>query len=157
GLLKTASQAGMRNLRAFSVTLPAGSARSLGVTLDSKPASRSELTQMIEGKAERGLGQKISELRVNYRGVEGFKWAPQYLVSGVTEQVIAQYEHVFRQIGWQAGMITPQHIGEAQWLIRQDLEDDQVVVSVNDHGFAAVIVRGDEPLLVREVECAEEE
>jgi Tfp pilus assembly PilM family ATPase len=156
-LLKTAAQAGMKNLQTLSVSLPAGSARSLVVTLDSMPDSRSELAQMIEWKTERGLGQKFGDLRVNHTRLKDFNGRPQYLVSGVTEQVISQYERIFKQLGWQVGMITPQHIGEAQWLIRQRLEDDQVVVSVNDHGFAAVIVRGDEPLLVREVECAPEE
>src|SRR5262249_28845321 len=112
---------------------------------------------MIEWKAERGLGQKFDALRVNYTRLKNFNGRPQYLVSGATEPVISQYERIFKQLGWQAGLIAPQHIGEAQWLIRQGLEDDQVVVSVNEHGFAAVIVRGKEPLLVREVECAPEE
>src|SRR5262249_45669493 len=112
---------------------------------------------MIEWKAERGLGQKFDALRVNYTRLKNFNGRPQYLVSGATEPVISQYERIFKQLGWQSGMITPQHIGEAQWLIRQGLEDDQVVISVNDHGFAAVIVRGKEPLLVREGECAPEE
>jgi Tfp pilus assembly PilM family ATPase len=156
-LSKTASQAGMKSIRALSVSLPAGSARSMVVTLDSVPTSRTELAQMIEWKAERGLGQKFGDLRVTHARLKDFNGRPQYLISGVTEQVIAQYERIFKQLGWQAGMIAPQHIGEAQWLIRQGLEDDQVVVSVSEHGFAAVIVRGDEPLLVREVECAPEE
>src|SRR5262249_7384432 len=73
------------------------------------------------------------------------------------ERVIAQYELIFERLGWHAGMIAPQHIGEAQWLMRQGLEDDQVVVSLNDRGFDAVIVRGREPLMIREVECAPEE
>jgi hypothetical protein len=37
------------------------------------------------------------------------------------------------------------------------MEDDQVVVSLNERGFDTVIVRGREPLMVREVECAPEE
>jgi hypothetical protein len=71
--------------------------------------------------------------------------------------VIAQYERIFERLGWHAGMIAPQHIGEAQWLMRLGLKDDQVVVSLHERGFDAVIVRGKEPLIVREVECAPEE
>jgi hypothetical protein len=82
---------------------------------------------------------------------------PQYLVSAVSEQVVAQYEQIFKQLGWQVGMIAPQHIGEAQWLMRQNLPEDQVVVSLNERGFDAVVVRGKEPILVREVECPPEE
>jgi Tfp pilus assembly PilM family ATPase len=156
-LSKSASRAGMGNVKALSVSLPSGSARSMVVALDAAPASRTELEQVIEWKAERGLGQKFGDLRVNYTRLRDLGGRPQYLVSATTERVIAQYERIFERLGWHAGMIAPQHIGEAQWLMRQGLKDDQVVVSMNERGFDAVIVRGHEPLIVREVECAPEE
>jgi hypothetical protein len=127
------------------------------VALDAAPASRAELEQMIEWKAERGLGQKFGDLRVGCARLRDLGGRPQYLVSATTERVAAQYERIFERLGWHAGMIAPQHIGEAQWLMRQGLEYDQVVVSMNERGFDAVIVRGQEPLIVREVECAPEE
>jgi Tfp pilus assembly PilM family ATPase len=156
-LSKTASRAGMGSVKALSVSLPSGSARSMVVSLDATPTSRAELEQMIEWKSERGLGQKFGDLRVNYTRLRESGGSPQYLVSATTERVIAQYERIFDRLGWHAGMIAPQHVGEAQWLMRQGLEDDQVVVSLNERGFDAVIVRGREPLIVREVECAPEE
>jgi Tfp pilus assembly PilM family ATPase len=156
-LSKTASRSGMGNIKELSVSLPSGSARSIVITLDAAPATRTELAQMIEWKSERGLGQKFSDLRVNHTRLSNLGGRPQYLVSATTEQVIAQYERIFGRLGWHAGMIAPQHIGEAQWLMRQGLKDDQVVVSLNERGFDAVIVRGREPLMVREVECASEE
>ncbi len=156
-LSRTAAQAGMKNVRTLSVSLPPGSARSMVAALDSVPGSRAELTQMIEWKAERGTGQRASDLRLSYFRLSELNGRPQYLISAATEQVISQYERTFKRLGWQAGMIAPQSIGEAQWLIRQGLADDQVVVSVNERGFDAVIVRGKEPLLVREVECAPED
>lgn len=156
-LSRTAAQAGMKRVRALSVSLPSGSARSLVVTLDETAVSRSELAQVLEWKVERGVGQKFSDLRVNYARLSDLNGHPQYLIAAASERVVAQYERIFKQMGWQAGMITPRHIGEAQWLIQQDLEDDQVVVSLNDRGFDAVIVRGGEPLLAREVECEPEE
>jgi Tfp pilus assembly PilM family ATPase len=156
-LAKTASRAGMGNIKSLNVSLPSGSARSMVAALDAAPASRAELEQMIEWKTERGMGQKFGDLRVNYTRLRDLGGRPQYLISATTERVIAQYERIFGRLGWQAGMIAPQHIGEAQWLMRQGLEDDQVVVSLNERGFDAVIVRGQEPLMVREVECAPEE
>jgi hypothetical protein len=156
-LSRTATQAGIKNARALSVSLPAGSARSMVAALDSVPTSRAELQQMIEWKAERGTGQKAGGLRISYSRLSDLNGRPQYLISAVTEQVVEQYERIFKRLGWQAGMIAPQSIGEAQWLIRQGLEDDQVLVSVNERGFDAVIVRGAEPLLAREVECQPEE
>jgi Tfp pilus assembly PilM family ATPase len=156
-LSKTASRSGMGNIKELSVSLPSGSARSMVATLDSQATSRAELQQMIEWKAERSMGQKSSDLRINYARLSDLGGRPQYLISAAAERVIAQYEQIFERLGWHAGMIAPQHVGEAQWLIRQSLEDDQVVVSLNERGFDAVIVRGQEPLIVREVECASEE
>jgi len=59
-LLKTASRAGMGNVKELSVSLPSGSARSMVVALDAAPTSRAEMEQMIEWKTERGMGQKFS-------------------------------------------------------------------------------------------------
>ncbi len=156
-LQKTAAQAGMNRVKTLSVTLPAGSARSLVVSLDTTPSSRAELAQMLEWKVERGLGHKFSELRVNYNRLKDFNGRSQWIVSAVHEYVIEQYERIFNQLGWQVGLIAPQHIGEAQWLMRSGMEEDQVVVSLNSRGFDAVIVRRDEPILVREVTCPVEE
>src|SRR5262245_16572825 len=156
-LSRTAAQAGMKNIRMLSVSLPPGSARCMVASLDSVPGSRAELAQMIEWRAERGTGQKAGDLRTSYSRLSDLGGRPQYLITAATEQVISQYERIFNRLGWMAGMITPQSIGEAQWLIRQGLDDDQVVVSVNERGFDAVIVRGAEPLLAREVECQPEE
>src|SRR5262249_21453569 len=156
-LSRTATQAGMKNMRMLSVSLPPGSARGMVAALDSIPGSRAELQQMIEWKAGRRTGQKARDLRDSYSRLSDLNGRPQYLISAATEQVVAQYELIFKRLGWHAGMIMPQSIGEAQWLIRQGLDDDQVVVSLNERGFDAVIVRGNEPLLVREVECPPEE
>jgi Tfp pilus assembly PilM family ATPase len=156
-LSKTASRSGMESIKELSVCLPPGSARSIVATLDAVPAARTEMEQMIEWKAERGLGQKFADLRVNHTRLSDLGGRPQYLISATTERVIAQYERIFGQLGWHAGMIAPQHIGEAQWLMRLGLKDDQIVVSLHERGFDTVIVRGREPLIVREVECAPEE
>lgn len=156
-LTRTAAQAGLTRLRNLSATLPAGSARSLVVTLESVPGSRVELKQMMEWKIERSLGQKSSELRLDYGRLRDFNGRPQWLVSAVHEQVAVQYERVFKQLNWTVGLLAPQHLGEAQWLIRAGLDEDQVVVSLHDGGFDAVIVRGKEPILVREVSCTPEE
>src|SRR5215813_8545933 len=64
-LSKTASRAGLGNVSELSVSLPSGSARSMVVALDAAPTSRAEMEQMIEWKAERGLGQKFGDLRVS--------------------------------------------------------------------------------------------
>jgi Tfp pilus assembly PilM family ATPase len=125
-LTKTASRAGMGGVKELSVSLPSGSARSMVIALDATPASRNEMAQMMEWKTERSLGQKFGDLRVNHTRLRDMGGRPQYLISAAAERVIAQYERIFERLGWQAGMIAPQNIGESQWLMRQDLEEDQV-------------------------------
>jgi Tfp pilus assembly PilM family ATPase len=152
-LKRTSTQAGMDRVKALSASLPAGSARSIVISLDGVPANRSELDQMVEWKAERSLGHKISDLRMSYRRLRDLNGRSQWIVSTVHQDVIGQYERIFAGLGWHVGLIAPQHLGEAQWLLRSGMEEDQVMLSLNVRGFEAVIVRGDEPLLVREVVC----
>lgn len=156
-LSQTASQAGLKRPGNLSVALPSGSARSQVVSLDNVPSSRREAAELIEWKIERSFGQKSGDLQTSYTRLSDFNGRPHWLVTAVHSRVLQQYERIFRELRWQAGMIVPQNLGEAQWLIRQKLADDQVIVSLNERGFDAVIVRGREPILVREVECAPEE
>src|SRR5262245_24200303 len=91
-LKRTATQAGMGRIRNMSVTLPAGSARSMVITLDSLPGSRAEIEQMLEWKIERGIGQKVADLRLNYSRLSDFGGRPQWIVAVTHERVVAQYE-----------------------------------------------------------------
>jgi Tfp pilus assembly PilM family ATPase len=150
---RASTQAGMDKLKALSASLPAGSARSIVMSLDSVPANRAELAQMLEWKIERSLGYKLSDLRVNYSRLSDFNGRAHWLASAAHREVIGQYERIFARLGWQVGLIVPQHLGEAQWLLRSGLAEDQVLLSLNGRGFEAVIVRGAEPLMVREVVC----
>lgn len=156
-LNRTATQAGISRPRALSLALPSGSARSQVITLDSVPASRLEFNQLIEWKIERTFGQKFADLKTSYTKLNDFHGRPQWLVTAVHNRVLEQYENLFKQMHWTVGMVVPQHLGEAQWLIRQKLDEDQIVVSLSEAGFSTVIVRKDEPIMVREVECAPEE
>lgn len=139
----------------LSVTLPEGSAHSLVTTLDQHPASRGELEQMLDWKISRTSSLKTTDMRMSYQQLSDVNGQARYLVSAVHNHVLEQYENILNQIGWQPGAIIPQHLGEAQWLLRGDVEpdEDQALVSVNEQGFVVVIVRGQEPLLVREVTC----
>lgn len=156
-LTQTATQAGLPRPRNLSIALPSGSARSQVIALDSAPKSRAELTELLEWKIERSFGQRFNDLRTSSRRLKDFNGRPHWLVTASHSRVLEQYERIFKELRWQVGMIAPQSLGEAQWLMRQRLQDDQVIVSLNGHGFDTVIVRGDEPILVREVECSPEE
>jgi len=157
-LTKTATQAGITRPRSLSVALPAGSARSQIISMEAVPETRAELAQLLEWKIERAFGQKSSDLRTGstvLRDSSGGR--SHWLITAIHSRVLEQYERIFKELRWSVGLIVPQHLGEAQWLIRQKSTDDQIVVSVNERGFETVIVRGTEPILVREVECSEQE
>ncbi|HZS05368.1 MAG TPA: hypothetical protein VFD58_11080 [Blastocatellia bacterium] len=156
-LTRTAEQSELKRLRKLSVALPEASARSFVVALDSEPSSRAELNQMLEWKAERNLGCKPADVRMTSRRLETLSGKSNWLVAAAHEKVLEQYERIFDEMGWQAGLVAPQHLGEAQWLIRAEIPEDQAMVSLNPRGFTVVIVRGREPILVREIVCAPEE
>jgi Tfp pilus assembly PilM family ATPase len=156
-LTKAATQANIGRVRRLTLALPEGSARSLVISLDSVPTSRAELNQMLDWKIERSLGGKSGEMRVTHKRLSPLNGRAQWLITAAHQQVLAQYERALGQIGWQAGVIVPQHLGEAQWLMRAGVTEDQALVSFNERGFAVVIVRGDEPIMVREIICAPEE
>ncbi len=158
-LSATAEQAGFSRRLKLSVTLPEGSAHSIIATLDNKPHSRAELDQMLVWKIGRATNLKATEMRTSVQPLSKLEGQPRWLVTAVHNEVLKQYERLFSQLGWQVGMVLPQHLGEAQWLMRGEVEahEDQVLVSVNEQGFVVVIVRGQEPLLIREVSCSVEE
>jgi Tfp pilus assembly PilM family ATPase len=158
-LSATAEKAGFSRKLKLSVTLPEGSAHSQIVTLEHKPASRAELEQMLAWKIGRTTNLKAADLRLSFTPLSQQSGQPRWLVAGVHQQVLDQYERLFSQLGWQAGLILPQHLGEAQWLLRGGAaaDEDQALVSVNEQGFVVVLVRGTEPLLIREVTCTPQE
>ncbi|HEX4949340.1 MAG TPA: hypothetical protein VFZ34_21885 [Blastocatellia bacterium] len=150
-----AERAGFGRKLKLSLTLPEGSAQSLVVTLEQKPVSHSELEQMLNWKISRTTNLKPAEMRMSFQSLSPHNGQPRWLVAAVHEQVLQQYERALSQLGWQAGAVLPQHLGEMQWLLRgaASAEEDQALVSTNDRGFVVVIVRGTEPILVREVFC----
>ena len=150
-----ADKAGFARKLSLSVTLPEGSAHSLVVTLDQKPTSRAEMEQMLDWKISRTTSLKPADTRTSFQPLSPQNGQPRFLVGAIHKQVLGQYERMFAQLGWHAGAIVPQHLGEAQWLLRNELDsnEDQALVSVNERGFVVVFVRGQEPLLVREVIC----
>ncbi|MFM8395469.1 MAG: hypothetical protein ACKOB4_16265 [Acidobacteriota bacterium] len=156
-LRRVADQADVRKMGNLNVALPTGSARSLVIALDSLPSSKSEMAQLTDWKIERASGYPISELQVSRHRLADQNGAPHWLVGVVHQRVIAQYENLFRQLGWRAGLITPQNLGAVAWLLRGDLQEDQLLVSVTSSGFEVIFVRGNEPIMVREVECQPEE
>ena len=154
-----AASAGLLKQKRWSLSLPEATARTLVLTLEGQTQSSSELQDVLRWKIERGFGASLEELSVSkdklQRDAQG---RDRYLVIAIKRAVLAEYEAVLDSLGWRAGLILPRHLGEAQWLIRNGAAvGDSLLLSGSSNGFTGVIFRDKHPLIVRTVNCTEEE
>jgi hypothetical protein len=152
-IAQTAEAAGLANKKRWSVALPDATARTVVIALESRPSNRRELSEVISWKIERVIGLPASELRISRQRMNAAGGQDRYVVTVAHNEVLAQYESVFYDMGWNAGLMLPRHIGEAQWLMWDDTPGDKMLVSSNRTGFTTLIVRNGDPILVRTFVC----
>jgi hypothetical protein len=153
-LAELARSAGLLQQKRWSMTLPDAASRSLIVTLESKPASNSELEEVLRWKMERGFGEPLEELTISKeRLLADEQGRDRYLVVATRAAVLDEYESVLHSLGWRAGLILPRHIGESQWLTMNGSQTDSLLLSSSGDGFTVVVFRGARPLIVRTVHC----
>lgn len=150
-----ASSAGLLRQKRWSLSLPEATTRTLVMTIEQ---SGGELQEILSWKIERSFGAPLEELSISR---EKLQKDPQgrdrYLVIGVRKSVLAEYEAVLESLGWRTGLILPRHLGEAQWLMRNGAAGDSLLLSGFTDGFTGVIFRGRHPLILRTVNCHEDE
>jgi Tfp pilus assembly PilM family ATPase len=159
-LAELVTSAGLGRQHKWSVALPEATTRTIILTLESAPASRAELEEILRWKIERGFGAPLEELRVSrQRLAPDTQGRARYLVTGTQFSVLAEYEAVFAALGWRAGLILPRHVGELRWLLRSGmrLNSDALLISLHAEGFTAVLMRNTQPLIVRSVMCDAED
>src|SRR6185503_9037774 len=153
-----ATSAGLLRQKRWSLSLPEATARTLVLTLESQSQSAGELQDVLRWKIERGFGIPVEELSVSKERLQkDLQGRDRYLVIAVKRAVLAEYEAVLESLGWRAGLILPRHLGEAQWLVRNGSAGDSLLLSGSSQGFTGVIFRDKHLLIVRTVECTEEE
>ena len=155
-ITQTAEAAGLANKKRWSVALPDATARTVVIALESRPSSRRELNEVVAWKIERVIGVPANELRISRQRMNTAAGQDRYVVTVAHNEVLAQYEALFADLGWNAGLVLPRHIGEAQWLIWDDTPGDKMLVSSNRTGFTTLIVRSGDPILVRTFVCERE-
>ena len=153
---QTAEAAGLASKRQWAIALPEGAARSFVVLLESKPANRKELNEILNWKIERVIGVPASELITSRQKLLRNGKDERYLVTAALNETIAEYEDLFNRVGWRAGLMLPRHMGEAQWVMMEKTPGDKMLVSANRSGFTAVIIRNHEPVLMRSYTCEPE-
>ncbi len=153
---QTAEAAGLANKKQWCIALPEGAARSIVVTLESKPSGRKELNEIMAWKIERLIGIPASELAISRQKLHQDYKQERYIVTVARQAILVEYEALFHTLGWQAGLMLPRHMGEIQWLMMDKAEGDKMLVSANRSGFTAVVVSHGEPVLVRNYVCEPE-
>ena len=153
GLLsEVALSAGLGKQRKWSVALPEAATRASILTLESAPASRAELEEVLHWKYERAFGAPEAELRVSRERLSQDSQGKQrYLAVGIRLAVLDEYEAVFEAMGWRAGLILPRHQGEARWVTKAG--GDALLVSSHAEGFTALVLRDSQPAIARSVIC----
>ena len=148
--------AGLLNQKSWSVSLPSSTARSAILTLDN--AGKGELEEILEWKAEQSFGAPSGQLRITRYPISNDRDGKQrYFATAVKLSVIDEYESVFEQFGWKAGLILPRAVAETNWLLNESTAMDSLLISSQSDGFTAVLLRGNEPTVVRSVTCTPSE
>ncbi len=149
------TSAGLLNQKKWSVSLPGSTARAAIITLDAG-TTRSDGEEVLDWKTEQAFGIALSEMRISRQ-----KIAPdndgreRYFATAVKLSVLDQYETLFEGFGWNAGLILPRAVSEAAWL--SSTAADSFLISSQNDGFTAILMRGGEPGVVRSVTCTESE
>lgn len=153
-LLELVTGAELGQQKKWSVAVPETAARTMIIALETVPASRAELEEMLQWKTERSFGASLQEMQVSRQRLSpDTQGRTRYLVTGMRSAVLAEYEAVFARLGWHAGLILPRHMGESWWLMKDNAATDSLLVSGHSEGFTALLLRGDQPLIVRSVVC----
>jgi hypothetical protein len=152
------TNAGLLRQRKWSVTLPESSARTVILSLESAVGSRRELEEVLEWKVERGFGVPNNELRIARKALKpDANGRARYVATGVRVSVLQEYESVFKALGWTAGLILPRHVGEERWLTKNGHQGDSLLLTSHDQGFTSVLLRDNQPLILRSVLCEPED
>jgi hypothetical protein len=151
-------RAGLQKQKRWSISLPGNTARTAILMLENEPASKSELEEILDWKAESSFGAPAGELRLSREKISPDKdGKARYFATAVKLSVIDEYENLFETFGWQAGLILPRAVSEANWLIDKNAQSDSLLISSQSDGFTALLMRRDEPVVVRNVICTDDE
>ncbi len=150
--------AGLAKQKRWSISLPSNTARTAILTLENAPASKDELSEVLDWKAENIFGVPSGEMRISRRRITpDASGKLRYFATAVKLSIVDEYETLFERMNWRAGLVLPRVVSEAGWLIDRKKRTDSLLISSNVDGFTALLLRGDEPNVVRSVTCTESE
>ena len=125
------------------------------MTIDGGAAAKTETEEILDWKAEQSFGAPAGELRITRHKISNDRdGRSRYFATAVKLSVIDEYETVFERLGWTAGLILPRAVSETKWLLGNSSGTDSLLLSSQNDGFTAMLLRGDEPAVVRTVTCS---
>lgn len=155
---RAATECGMGGHRNWSVSLPSTAARTAIISISEVPASRSELSEVLDFKAETSFGVASDQLRISMEKLQDTgDGKTRYFASAIKLSVIDEYESVFEMLGWRAGLVLPKAVCELKWLVEAMPAGDSILISHQENGFTALLLRNGQPALVRSVTCRDDE
>lgn len=147
------SSAGLMRQNNWSVSLPSNSARSAIIVIDSDTGG-TNIEELLDWKAEQSFGVPSGELRISKYKISPLEdGKSRWFATAVKLSVIDEYESVFEGLGWKAGLILPKAVGETRWLMSDSGATDSLLLSEQNDGFTALLIRNNEPAVVRSVTC----
>ena len=155
-LHEAAGLAGLLKQKNWSVALPSKTARTAILTVEADGGGN--IDDVLDWKSEQSFGVPAAALRItkNRLSPDGDGRA-RYVATAVKLSVIDEYESVFEDLGWKAGLILPRPVGESNWLLRNGHAADSLLLSSQEDGFTAVLFSNGEPNVIRSVTCSESE
>ncbi len=152
-LEEAVTTSGLMKQKLWSVSLPSNTARSAILTLDSG-AAKNESEDILDWKAEQSFGAPAADLRITRQKIAPDKEGKtRYFATAVKLSVIDEYETIFEGLGWKAGLVLPRAVSETRWLVDNSADTDSMLISSQNDGFTALLLRGGEPAVVRSVTC----
>ena len=135
-------------------TLVSFSAEQHGANGDFDARHRTGFKRRIDGnsrlESRKYFRRTSGEMRISRRKIKpDANGKSRYFATAVKLSVIDEYETMFETLGWQAGLILPRAVSEANWLVDSKNKDDSLLISSQTDGFTALLLRGDEPTVVR--------
>ncbi len=150
--------AGLGGQKNWSVSLPSNTARSAILTLENTSSGKDESEDILDWKSEQVFGAPAAELRITrYRIASDSDGRQRYFATAVKLAVIDEYETIFENFGWKAGLILPRAVSEAKWIAQESDRNDMLLISSQSDGFSAILMRNGQPTVVRSVTCTDTE
>lgn len=157
-LEEAVTSAGLLGQKSWSISLPSNTARSAILTLENTASGKEESEEILDWKAEQSFGAPAAEMRITLHKIAPDRdKRPRYFASAVKLTVIDEYETIFENFGWKAGLVLPRAVSEAKWISNDSNRADSMLISSQSDGFSAILMRAGEPAVIRSVTCTVEE